>query len=174
MISCLRHAEHSARGLPQALDIQRFPEEIIFLNLLLSRWAAASSTQSPKPKSRESSLISLSPSPRNQLVIKLCQVSLSNSLCLYPLSTATSLVQTLVILLYGLYSLPIFKSCLPLNFSILQLEVSFYNFYLIMSQPASISLVSSVLKFKFKLLGMALTYKPRLSFHAAPTKLDCL
>ena len=115
MISCLWHAEHSARGLPQALDIQRFPEEIIFLNLLLSRWAAASSTQSPKPKSRESSLISLSPSPRNQLVIKLCQVSLSNSLCLYLLSTATSLVQTLVILLYGLYSLPIFKSCLPLN-----------------------------------------------------------
>lgn len=71
--------------------------------------------QSPKPESRESSLISLSPSPSNQLVFKLCQVSLSNSSCLYPLSTATSLVQTLVILLYGLYSLPIFKSCLPSN-----------------------------------------------------------
>ena len=107
--------------------------------LLLCRWAAASSTQSPKPESRESSLISLSSSPRNQLVIRLCQVSLSKSSCLYPLSTATSLVQTLVILLYGLYSLPIFKSCLPSNSSVLQLEVSFYNFYLIMSQPASIS-----------------------------------
>ena len=115
MINCPGHAEHSPRGLPQALDIHRFPEEIIFPNLLLSQWAAAASTQSPKPESRESSLISLSPSPSNQLVFKLCQVSLSNSSCLYPLSTATSLVQTLVILLYGLYSLPIFKSCLPSN-----------------------------------------------------------